>query len=89
VAGTRVETLSRITLFEELGAAELQSIADSMHEANVPAGATVIAEGGPGSGFFVVESGEADVRVAGLTRATLRAGDRGCRSSAEPDYRGA
>jgi ATP-binding cassette subfamily B protein len=46
-----------------------------MHEANVPAGATVIAEGGPGSGFFVVESGEAEVSVAGLTRATLRAGD--------------
>lgn len=75
MAGARVETLSRVPLFEELDAAELRSIADSMHEANVPAGATVTAEGGPGDGFFVVESGEAEVRVGGLTRATMGAGD--------------
>jgi CRP-like cAMP-binding protein len=75
VAGAPVDTLSRITLFEELDAAELQSIADSMHEATVPAGATVTAEGGPGDGFFVVESGEAEVRVRGRTRATMRPGD--------------
>lgn len=75
MAGARVETLSRVPLFEELDAAELRSIADAMHEANVPAGATVTAEGGPGDGFFVVESGEAEVRVGGLTRATMGAGD--------------
>jgi len=75
VAGARVETLSRTTLFEDLDAAELQSIADSMHEANVPAGTTVTAEGGPGDGFFVIDRGEADVSVGGVPRATLRAGD--------------
>jgi CRP-like cAMP-binding protein len=75
VGGAPVETLSRIPLFEELDAAELQSVADSMHEANVPAGATVTVEGGPGDGFFVVESGEAEVRVGSQVRGTMRAGD--------------
>src|SRR5215471_3932497 len=68
VAGALVETLSRVPLFEELDAAELQSIAGSMHEATVPAGATVTVEGGPGNGFFVIESGEADVTIEGQPR---------------------
>lgn len=75
MAGPPIETLSRVPLFEELDAGELQSIADSMHEANVPAGATVTAEGGPGDGFFVIESGTADVTVEGKPRAELAAGD--------------
>jgi len=75
VAGVLVETLSRVPLFEELDAAELQSIADSMHEATVPAGARVTVEGGPGDGFFVIESGEAEVTIEGQPRATMQAGD--------------
>jgi CRP-like cAMP-binding protein len=67
--------LRPVPLFEELDASELQSIADSMHEANVPAGAVVTAEGGPGDGFFVIGSGEAEVTVDGQPRATMRAGD--------------
>lgn len=75
MAGAPVETLSRVPLFEELDRAELQSVADSMHEANVPAGATVTAEGGPGDGFFVIESGEADVTIGGRPSGTMKAGD--------------
>lgn len=70
-----VDTLRLVPLFEELDGAELQSIAESMHEANVPAGATVTAEGGPGDGFFVIESGEAEVAIEGTPRSTLTAGD--------------
>jgi CRP/FNR family transcriptional regulator, cyclic AMP receptor protein len=70
-----VETLRRVPLFEELDELELQSIADSMNEANVPAGAVVTAEGGPGDGFFVIESGEAQVIVEGSPRAVMTAGD--------------
>jgi CRP/FNR family transcriptional regulator, cyclic AMP receptor protein len=70
-----VETLRPVPLFEELDASELQSIAESMHEANVPTGAIVTAEGGPGDGFFVIDSGEAEVTVEGKPRATMRAGD--------------
>jgi CRP/FNR family transcriptional regulator, cyclic AMP receptor protein len=75
VAGVAVDALSRVPLFEELDPAELQSVADSMHEANVPAGASVTAEGGPGDGFFVIDSGEAEVTVEGQRRATMSAGD--------------
>jgi CRP-like cAMP-binding protein len=75
VPGAPVEALSRVQLFEDLDPAELQSVADSMHEANVPAGAVVTAEGGPGDGFFVIDSGEAEVTVEGQPRATMTAGD--------------
>lgn len=70
-----VEVLSRVPLFEELDAGELESIADSMNEANVPVGGIVTVEGGPGDGFFVIESGEAEVTIEGEPRATMTAGD--------------
>lgn len=75
MAAVSVETLRSVPLFEELDDGELQSLADLMHEANVPAGATVTAEGGPGDGFFVIDSGEAEVTVEGRPQATLAAGD--------------
>jgi CRP-like cAMP-binding protein len=75
VSGAPIDVLRRVPLFEELDDAELQSIADSMNEANVPAGAVVTAEGGPGDGFFVIELGEAEVTVEGESRATMAAGD--------------
>jgi CRP-like cAMP-binding protein len=75
VAGAPIDALRRVPLFEDLDEAELQSIADSMNEANVPAGAVVTAEGGPGDGFFVIERGEAEVTVEGEPRATMAAGD--------------
>ncbi|HET7353179.1 MAG TPA: cyclic nucleotide-binding domain-containing protein [Gaiellaceae bacterium] len=75
MAGVPVETLRRVPLFEELDEPELQSIADLMNEANVPPGAIVTAEGGPGDGFFVIESGEAEVTIEGIPRAVMTAGD--------------
>jgi CRP-like cAMP-binding protein len=75
VAGAPIEALSHVPLFEELDAAELQTVAASMHEANVPAGGVVTAEGGPGDGFFVIDSGDAQVTVDGEPRAVLTAGD--------------
>jgi CRP-like cAMP-binding protein len=75
VAGAPIETLRRVPLFEDLDSTELQSVADLMHEANVPAGAVVTAEGGPGDGFFVIEAGEAEVTMEGQPRATMTAGD--------------
>ena len=75
MGGVPVETLRRVPLFEELDSAELQSLADLMHEANVPAGAVVTAEGGPGDGFFVIDTGDAEVTTDGRQLATLTAGD--------------
>lgn len=73
--GAPIDALRRVPLFEDLDDAELQSIADLMNEANVPAGGIVTAEGGPGDGFFVIESGEAEVTVDGEPQGTMSAGD--------------
>jgi cAMP-dependent protein kinase regulator len=75
VAGAPIETLNGVPLFEDLDQTELQAVAASMHEAIVPAGAVVTAEGGPGDGFFVIDAGDAEVTVEGERRATMTAGD--------------
>jgi CRP-like cAMP-binding protein len=75
VAGAPIDALRNIPLFEDLDDGELQSVADSMNEANVPAGAVVTAEHGPGDGFFVIAAGEAEVTVDAESRGTLTAGD--------------
>jgi len=64
-----------VPLFEDLDDSELRAVAESMHEANVPAGAVVTAEGGPGDGFFVIDSGTAEVTVEGEPRGALVDGD--------------
>lgn len=69
------ERLRSVPLFEDLDDGELRSIAESMNEANVPAGATVTAEGGPGDGFFVIDTGEAEAIADGETRSTMGPGD--------------
>jgi CRP/FNR family transcriptional regulator, cyclic AMP receptor protein len=75
VVSLPVERLGSVPLFEGLDAAELESIADLMNEANVPVGGIVTAEGGPGDGFFVIESGEAEVTIEGEPRARMTTGD--------------
>jgi CRP-like cAMP-binding protein len=75
MGGAPIDALGRVPLFADLDEAELQSIADSMNEANVPAGAAVTAEGGPADGFFVIERGEAEVTIEGRPRATMTEGD--------------
>lgn len=75
MGGASIEALRNVPLFAELDTAELQAVAGSMHEANVPPGGVVTVEGGPADGFFVIESGEAAVAVQGASRGTLRAGD--------------
>src|SRR5206468_9491939 len=68
VPGVLTKTLLRVPLFEDLDEAEVQAVAESMHEANVPAGSVVTAEGGPGDGFFLIDRGEAKVTVGGQRR---------------------
>src|SRR3954451_25006083 len=69
------ESLLQVPLFEDLDEDEVQAVADSMHETNVPAGSVVTAEGGPADGFFVIDRGEAEVTVHGQWRGTMAAGD--------------
>jgi cAMP-dependent protein kinase regulator len=75
VPGPSIAALVRVPLFMDLEESELQLLAASMWERTFLAGEAVMTEGEPGDGFFVVESGEAEVTVQGQPRATFAAGD--------------
>jgi CRP-like cAMP-binding protein len=67
--------LRSVPLFADLERKELESIADTMRERTFAAGDTVTREGSSGVGFFVIESGNAEVTVDGQPRGQIGAGD--------------
>ena len=75
VARASAEMLKHVPLFADLDTRELEQIAATMRERRFAAGDTVTQEGAGGAGFFVVESGEADVTVDGVARRTIGPGD--------------
>jgi CRP-like cAMP-binding protein len=75
VARASTDVLRKVPLFSGLDDRELQEIAAQMRERTFAAGDTVTQEGAGGAGFFIVESGEADVSVGGEQRGTIGAGD--------------
>ena len=75
MAGPSVELLQRVPLFSELKPRELERLSGSFKERTFPAGESVAAEGEGGAGFFVIESGEAVVKVHGDERGRLGPGD--------------
>jgi CRP-like cAMP-binding protein len=75
VARASSAVLKRVPLFAELDDRELEQIAATMRERRFAAGSTVTEEGAGGAGFFVVETGDADVTVEGEHRGTIGACD--------------
>ena len=75
MAGPSVELLQKIPLFAGLEPRELERLGGSFKERTFQAGDTVASEGETGAGFFVIESGEAAVRVGGEERGRLGPGD--------------
>jgi CRP/FNR family cyclic AMP-dependent transcriptional regulator len=75
VARPTVDVLQSVPLFAGLERKELESIAGSMRERTFPAGQTVTEEGAGGAGFFIVDSGEAQVTVSGQARGAIGPGD--------------
>jgi CRP/FNR family cyclic AMP-dependent transcriptional regulator len=75
VAGAPTDMLKRVPLFAGLDNKELQQIATSMRERRFRAGDTVTQEGAGGVGFFVVQEGEADVKVGGESKGSVGPGD--------------
>jgi CRP/FNR family transcriptional regulator len=75
VGDASADTLKKVPLFAGLDNRELGQIASSMRERRFSAGDTITQEGAGGAGFFVVESGEADVTVAGEARGSIGPGD--------------
>ena len=70
-----LELLSAVPLFADLDSGDLETLANAMQRRAFHEGETVTAEGAPSEEFFVIESGEAEVSVAGEKRTVLRAGD--------------
>jgi CRP/FNR family transcriptional regulator, cyclic AMP receptor protein len=69
------DTLKNVPLFSGLDDRELAQIAGSMKERRYSAGDSMTEEGAGGVGFFVIESGEAEVTVGGEAKRTLGPGD--------------
>ncbi len=65
----------RVALFADLDETEIEALADLMRERTFRAGEPATAEGALGDGFFVVESGEAEVVVQGQRKGTITTGD--------------
>ena len=73
--GAPVEALLRVPLFADLNKREAAKVARTFKERRFTAGETVIKEGSGGASFFLIDSGQATVTVAGKPRATLKTGD--------------
>ena len=75
MAGPSVELLQKIPLFADLEPKELERLGGSFKERTFQAGDTVATEGESGAGFFVIESGEAVVKVGAEEVRRLGPGD--------------
>ena len=75
MARASADVLKRVPLFAGLDDRELEQIAQTMRERRFSTGDTVTEEGAGGAGFFVVESGEAEVPVDGQPRGVIKGGD--------------
>ena len=70
-----VDLLQGTRLFGSLERKELEQIGVVFKERRFAAGETVIQQGSGGAAFYVIESGEAAVTIAGEQRRVMRAGD--------------
>jgi CRP-like cAMP-binding protein len=75
VARASADVLKKVPLFAGLEKRELEQIAATMRERRFSTGDTVTEEGAGGAGFFIVESGQADIQVEGEQRGTIGPGD--------------
>jgi len=73
--GAPVESLKRVPLFAELDRREIEQIARLFKERRFSEGETVVREDTGGAAFFLIDSGEATVSVAGAERTSLHPGD--------------
>jgi pyruvate,water dikinase len=70
-----VEVIERVPLFANMSPHDVEGIASLFKERRFAPGETITREGAGGAAFFVIQSGEATVSVAGRERATLTKDD--------------
>jgi CRP/FNR family cyclic AMP-dependent transcriptional regulator len=73
-AGSKIDLLRRVPLFEQCSKRDLKSIAQIADEVDFRSGRVLIEEGARGREFFVIVSGEVEVRRNGRKVATLGPG---------------
>lgn len=67
--------LKRVPLFAGLSDTHLQRIANSVHERTFEPGTSIVSEGEPGQGFYLIVSGRARVQRGDRIIRTLEPGD--------------
>jgi CRP-like cAMP-binding protein len=70
-----VEIIAGFSLFADLSAPELDRAVELFDEAWFAAGERILRQGFSGSGFYVILDGSATIRIDGVDRTGLRAGD--------------
>jgi len=70
-----VEILAGFLLFADLSTPELDRLVELFDEAWFADGERILRQGFSGSGFYVILDGSAVIRIDGVDRSTLRAGD--------------
>jgi CRP/FNR family transcriptional regulator, cyclic AMP receptor protein len=70
-----VELLRSVSIFKGLNDKQLKSLAEAGKESSFAQGATIIEEGEPGVGFYMILSGSVEVRRGGKALAKLSAGN--------------
>ena len=71
----RIDRLRKVPLFDTCDEKQLEFIASRVDEVDVSAGKVLTEQGRSGGEFFIILSGDADVKRGGKTVATLGAGD--------------
>jgi len=69
------DTLAGLSLFADVGAAQLNSIAHVMDERRFGDGERILRQGISGSAFYIILEGEAAIRVNGKDYGTLGRGE--------------
>ena len=72
---TKVDSLRRSPLFENLSKDELEYLAKATEDLEVPEGKVLCREGEPAMEFFVIIDGEVEVTRGGRRLSTLRDGE--------------
>ena len=72
---TKAVVLARCSIFSGLSKRELRQLASASEDIEVPAGKVLAREGRPGTEFFVIAEGEAEVTRDGKRLATLSGND--------------
>jgi MFS family permease len=75
IAAEPLELLSGIPIFAPLPQPAIERLASVATEVEIPAGATVFAQGDPGDRFYVIAAGTATVEIDGLEKARPARGD--------------